>query len=162
MSYSPHANPHPWNQTRMVWLPTGRLQAGLPSNLPTRHAPRTRPAGLGVGSKGILPLCPIVLFPTRLSTTLEPDQDGLATNWFPQTGLPANMPMRHAPQTRPAGLEVGSKGILPLCPISPIPHTLIHIPGTRPGWSGYQLVYTNGIASQSVHAPNQTGRSGSW
>jgi hypothetical protein len=52
----------------MVWLPTGK---------PARN-------GLEVGSKGILPLCPISPIPKRSSTPQEPDQDGLATNWSPR------------------------------------------------------------------------------
>jgi hypothetical protein len=57
---------------------------------------------LGIGRKGESPLCPIVLFPASSSTPLEPDQDGLATNWSPRTGLPADLPARHEPRPRPA------------------------------------------------------------
>jgi hypothetical protein len=41
----------------------------------------------------------------------------------------------------------------PLCPIVLFPQTLIYTPGTRPRWSGYQLVYTSGMADLSAHTP---------
>jgi hypothetical protein len=128
MSYSPHAYPHHWNQTRMVWLPTGK---------PDRH-------GLEVGSKGILPLCPICPIPQTLIHT-----PGTRPRWSGYQLVAAKRDCHpicpRATKPDRDGLEVGSKGILPLCPISPIPQKLIHTPGTRPGWSGYQLASTNSI-----------------